>query len=79
MRIADLADEAQLISREREDHAANLERAILAGHSKRPLAEVQGMRSRHAAMRAVARALRLTETWRDRLPEEFIAEIEGEP
>ncbi|MGD0564518.1 MAG: hypothetical protein ABSA66_15685 [Roseiarcus sp.] len=76
MNIADLADEAQLISTEREQHAANLERAILAGHVKRPIADVGMMRSRHPAMRAVARALKLMLAWRERLPSEFIAEVE---
>lgn len=78
MRISELVDEATLIAREREDHAANLERAITLGHSKRPIADVGMMRSRHPAMRAVARALTLTLAWRERLPPEFIAEMEGE-
>ncbi len=76
MRIAELADEARLVATEREQHAANLERAILAGHVKRPIAEVSAMRSRHPTMRAAARALRLMLAWRDRLPSEFIAEVE---
>ncbi len=78
MKIAELVDEAALICRERDDHAANLERAILAGHVKRPIADVAMMRSRHPAMRAVARALQLMSVWRDRLPQEFVAEVEGE-
>ena len=78
MKISELVDEASLNATEREDHAANLERAILAGHNKRPIAEVTMMRSRHPAMRGVARALALLRDWRDRLPREFIAEIEGD-
>jgi hypothetical protein len=76
--LAETHDEAALCAREREDHAANLERAILLGHVKRPIGEVAMMRSRHPAMRAVVRTLRLTLAWRDRLPPEFIAELEGE-
>lgn len=78
MKIRELADEAKLVSREREDHAANLERAIVLGHVKRPLADVSMMRSRHPALRAVARAMALMAIWRDRLPPEFIAEVESD-
>ena len=79
MRLNDLADEIALDTLEREQHAANLERAILAGHVKRDLADVRMMRSRHPRARAAARALKLIAAWRDKLPAEFIAEVEREP
>jgi hypothetical protein len=52
MRLSDLADEIALDTLEREQHAANLERAILAGHVKRDLADVRMMRLRHPRARA---------------------------
>ena len=79
MRLDQLVDEIALDTLEREQHAANLERAILAGHVKRDLADGRMMRSRHPRARAAARALKLLAAWRDKLPAEFIAEIEGEP
>jgi hypothetical protein len=79
VRLDELADEIALDTLEREQHAANLERAILAGHVKRDLADVRMMRSRHPRARAAARALKLIAAWRERLPAEFIAEVEREP
>lgn len=77
MKIEAMVDEAAQEAIERDQWAANLERAIAHGHVKRPIADVERMRSRHPAMRAVLRALKLLAAWRDRLPAEFIAEIEG--
>ena len=74
-----MVDEAALLARECEDHAINLERAIGLGHVKRSIADVERMRGRHPAMRAGARALKLLAAWRDKLPAEFIAEVEREP
>jgi hypothetical protein len=79
MKIAELIDEAALEAMEREQWAANLERSIAFGHVKRPLSDVTMMRSRFPAMRAIVRALKLLAVWRDKLPEEFIAEIERAP
>lgn len=72
MKIAAIVDEAALLTRECEDHATNLERAIALGH-------VERMRARHPALRAVARAVKSLAAWRDKLPAEFIAEVEREP
>jgi hypothetical protein len=79
MKIAELIDEAALDAMEREQWAANLERSIAFGHVKRPLSDVTLMRSRFPAMRAIVRALKLIAAWRDKLPAEFVAEIERAP
>ncbi len=74
--IRQMADEIGLDTRERIDWANNLERAILMAHVKRPASDVALMRSRHPAALAAVRALKILEAWRDRLPAEFVAEIE---
>ena len=79
MKLDAIVDEAALLMRECEDHATNLERAIALGHVKRPIADVERMRARHPALRAVARALKLLAARRDKLPAEFVAEVEREP
>jgi hypothetical protein len=78
VKLERMIDEAALLVRECEDHATNLERAIAHGHVKRPIADVERMHGRHPAMRAGARALKLIAVWRERLPAEFIAEVESE-
>jgi hypothetical protein len=79
MTIKELADELGLQYRERVDWANNLERSILMGHVKRNPLDVALMRSRHPAALAAWRALQAIERWRDRLPEELIAELERDP
>lgn len=71
-----MIDEIGLEYRERVDWADNLERAIVSGHVKRPLADVVVMRSRHPVARAAVRALEALERWRARLPKELLEEIE---
>ena len=74
--LKQMIGEADLDLRERVQWANNLERAILVGHVKREPAEVRLMRMRHPGMAAVVRALEAIDRWRDRLPPEFIAELE---
>ena len=74
-----MVEEATLEATEREQWAANLERSIALGHVKRPIADVERMRTRFPTMRAGVRALKLLAAWRGRLPAEFIAEVEKAP
>jgi hypothetical protein len=76
MKISEIASEARLAAREREDWANNLQRAIGYGQVKRPLSDVALIRMRVPDAQAVGRALSLMEAWRERLPHEFIAEVE---
>ncbi len=77
--LKQMIGEAELDLRERVQWANNLERAILMGHVKREVAEVRLMRMRHPDMAAVVRALEAVDRWRDRLPPEFIADLERDP
>lgn len=76
--IREMRLEIGLDTRERIDWANTLERAILMGHVKRPASDVSLMRSRHPTALAAVRAFAVLEAWRDRLPEDFITEIERE-
>lgn len=74
-----MAEEIGLEYRERVDWANALERAILMGHVKRNPADVHLMRSRHPTALAAVAAFEALLRWRDRLPAEFLAEIERDP
>lgn len=76
MNIAQIADEAKLFYAERRDHVAQLESAIAAGKSKRPIADLESRRGRLVAARAIARALRVIAHCRNELPAGLLAEIE---
>ena len=79
MKLAHISEGLSPRYRETCDHADNLERAISHGHVRRNMAEVELMRSRHPALAAGARAVLLIDLWRDRLPQEFIADVEADP
>jgi len=79
VKIEAMVDEARLAASEREDHAANLERAIALGHVKRQPSDVSMLRMRFPTMRAAVRALQLIAAWRAHLPAEFVAEVEKAP
>lgn len=79
MIVREIAAELGLRYRETVDWANALERSILLGHVKRPASDVSIMRWRFPAFLAGVHAVEAIERWRDRLPAEFLAEIERDP
>lgn len=78
MKLDDLAAQAHMRLREREDQCDALERAISAGRTKRPLSELDMRRARLPVDLAIARALRLIAQRRADLPADLVTMIEGE-
>ena len=76
MKLAQLADEAELFYRERRDHLRQLEDAIASGKSKRPASDLESRRSRLPAAKAVARALKHLVHHSNALPPDVVALIE---
>jgi hypothetical protein len=76
--LNDLIDVVDLYGIEIAQHADNLRAAIERGHVRRPPEDVERIRARLEPLRRVARLLRLTRGFADRLPEEFLAAIENE-
>ncbi|MGO9430592.1 hypothetical protein [Rhodoblastus sp.] len=79
MKLRAIYDELALRFRETADQADALERAIERKHVRRPMTDVSAMRFRFPEFLAAIRAIETTIVWRDRLPRQFIAELEEDP